>query len=315
MFSFSGCVFRGTTEKDAVNAAFQNLGSEFKTLPASELPQSAPTLQVDTPSRGQSTSPRPSSTAWKVSDTSGGGGGAAPSVKREERSFQDGNQEKHITTETSTQKFGGTTLTKITREEVSRTKIGGGDTAEPKPVFQVPKFGGATQNKNGTWAPPGGSTTVKTGGVSITAPSGVHVQQNPDQSVTMTLGIHKPYEEGKENVAPYQQQPMFKVAKISQDNQPSQWKPSALQQQQPMFPLPKPKRFSPEPEMELKPDGSGRWGPQGDSMDQGPSEEPNVKPSSFNRNNAPMPLMLTKVLQEGVGSGSDECDTPTRKSK
>lgn len=324
-------VLRGTSDKNAVDAAFQNLGPEIKPLPVSELPQSASTLQVEPSPRGRSTSPRASPNVWKTREARFGGGIDEPTghVKREERSFTEGNKEKHVTTETSTQKFGGTTLTKITREEVSRTKFGSEPVLEPisdsKPVFQVSKIGGAKPLKPNAWSPAASSTPAKPVGFNVRAPGDVRVQQHPDQSVTMTIGIHKPDEEGKENVSPSHQPPMFKVPKISQQHDsPTAWKPSTLKQQQPAFPLARPDRFSPQPEMELIPDGSGRWGRHGgvDKMDgmepEDHPKEPPMKPNNFTRNNAPIPLMLTKILHEGFGSGSDDCstpDTPTRRKK
>jgi hypothetical protein len=72
----------------------------------------------------------------------------------------------------------------------------------------------------------------------VSAPSGVHVQQNADDSVTMTIGFNPMEEETKENIAPPKPKsgspapPLFKVSKYdskaeSQKPKPGLWTPGA----------------------------------------------------------------------------------------
>lgn len=245
-------VLRGTSaEKSTVDAAFQNLGPEYKPLPASEMPHPETLLlQVGQAPSGRSTSPRasPRGNVWKVKDL-----------------------------------------------------------PPPEPVLLVNNVS-TVQTKSSAWTP------------TVSGPSGVHVEQHSDQSVTMTIGVHKPEGVGKENVSPYHEPPMFKVAKLGgQHLEPNDmWKPSAFKQQQPNFPSSRREHHSPQPERSVVPDGSGRWNPP---PGMGQPEPTSIKPSSLGnnfKNNAPLPLMLNKILIEGIGSGSEECstpDTPTRKKK
>ena len=128
-------------------------------------------------------------------------------VRREEQTLTDGNTTRHITTETRTEQFGGTTLTKVTREEVSRT-------TDRRPAFPVDPP--QPVQRPGTWQP----KRV------VAAPSGVSVQHNPDRSVTMTIG----FAGDKENVAPEtQSQSMFRVSKVSTES--NVWQPQQVPHQ------------------------------------------------------------------------------------
>ena len=141
-------------------------------------------------------------------------------VRREEQTLTDGNTTRHITTETRTEQFGGTTLTKVTREEVSRT-------TDRRPAFPVDP----PAQRPGTWQP----KRV------VAAPSGVSVQHNPDRSVTMTIG----FAGDKENVAPPSSQSMFRVSKVSTES--NVWQP----QQAPRQPQPQPQPQQPQPTSQM----------------------------------------------------------------
>ena len=126
---------------------------------------------------------------------------------REERNYKEGDTTKHVTTETSKQQVGGTTITKVKRETV--TQFG-----QKPTMFSVSNVAGsvppARVQQPGIWTPAGGPSKM-----TVSAPSGVHVQQNPDESVTMTIGFNPQQEEVKENIAPKAKTgpPMFKVSK------------------------------------------------------------------------------------------------------
>lgn len=310
-------VLRGTSEKHAVHAAFQALGSQLQAVPASAVPQERATgankvsqFQPSEQSRPQASDPQVQVRGSPFSAVNGPGA----EVRREERTLQDGNTTKHITTETRTEQFGGTKLTKITREEVSQTFGGSGRSGRnvgQQPTFsapqpQPPRFQvsnvASNKPKPGTWTPSGTGPTVKAGGMTVTAPGGVHVQQHPDQSVTMTIGMHQPeHNEGKENVAPHR--PTFNVPVVPTKSKPGVWQPSFT----PAPPKPRPPSPLQEPMYEEPSESSDfpKWA------------FPDGKAEPFQRANAPgpLPLPLTRILHEGSGSDSSGPDTPTGLSK
>ena len=142
----------------------------------------------------------------------------APVTTIQQETFNDGNTQRQVTMETSQQKFGSTTLTKVTRQEVTSSAYGAPSAPKPK-----------------TWAPvgaPGGNKPIN-----VRAPPGVQVSQNPqDQSVTLTLGLG----DNKENRGPSPkpsyvppskqstQQSMFRVNKINTQAPKGIWQPSYI---------------------------------------------------------------------------------------
>ncbi len=194
---------------------------------------------------------------------------ASPNVQRTQQTFVDGDSTRQVTTETSQQQFGSTTVTKVRREEVSTS--GGGwqspltqrheyiqEPSMAPPVFNVPKIGSGPQRKPGVWAPPGADP-----GYDVTAAEGVHVNYNPDHSVTMTLGMHSPRQmdyNQEPSHAPYKSIPQFNVAKIGTDQPSGIWNPGGAPPPR-KSPQPRPvsmpiKSPSPEPELQQhQPDG------------------------------------------------------------
>ena len=198
----------------------------------------------------------------------------SPNVQRTQQTFVDGDTTRQVTTETSQQQFGSTTVTKVRREEVSSS--GGGwqsplmqrhtqheESSVAPPVFNVPRIGSGPQKKPGVWAPPGADS-----GYNVTAPEGVHVNYNPDHTVTMTLGMHSPRQmdySQEPSHAPYKSIPQFNVAKIGTDQPSGIWNPGGAPPPR-KSPQPRPVAMplkSPTPEPELQhhqPDG-GYGGP------------------------------------------------------
>ena len=162
----------------------------------------------------------------------------------------------------------------------------------------------AAVKKPGVWTPSGGTPAKMT----VSAPSGVQVQQNPDQSITMTIGLHGATDESKENIAPQRPQqqqqqpnmpPMFKVSKFStkpeeQKPKPGIWTPSQA---------PTPARA---PEPGPKPQDESRTTDE-DNVALLPEEEAELK-ARLEALKKPVPNLLQKVLIDG--SGSDREGTP-----
>ena len=143
-----------------------------------------------------------------------GGAGSDGATSRTQQTFYDGDTTRQVTTETSQKQFGSTMVTKVRREEVisgggypspstahrkvhyqqdsvSNSYPIGGSGGSGLPTFSVTKFESSTQpqqQKPRVWAPSGEGG----GGLTVSAPEGVHVQQNADQSVTMTVGLGSP---------------------------------------------------------------------------------------------------------------------------
>ena len=195
-----------------------------------------------------------------------GPGGAGPDGGggRTQETFYDGHTTSRVTTETSQQQFGSTTVTKVRREEVSTSggwpsqntaqrhvhyeqesigasqpggatgSGGGGGGGATASTFNVSKFGSTTQQrKPDIWAPSGAGG----GRLTISTPEGVHVQQNADQSITMSFGLASPRQQGmasprqQETCRSQQQQhdpsrhvPQFNVSKVG-GSRPGIWAP------------------------------------------------------------------------------------------
>ena len=157
--------------------------------------------------------------------------------------------------ETTKQKIGGTTVTKVRREEVMHSgmprltpyqeqeRIGGGGgglspVGSGKPLFQVSSnTGGGNKPKPGVWAPGGQAhKPVSAPGRVITAPPGVKVTENKDHSITMSIAADDTAGSGgKENVAPVNfappknPVPQFNVKRVQTNQAPSgSWQPSYM---------------------------------------------------------------------------------------
>ncbi len=274
---------RGTQDKHAVDAAFQTLGPS-KAVPAHILQGQS---RAETFNGGG-----PGGAADAVVDHTEAGAASAAlqtyhvngpeddNVRRTQQTFYDGDTTRQVTTETSQQQFGSTTVTKVRREEVSTS---GGWPASPStphrqthyeektssypgsvPTFSVTKFGSSTtqQSKPGVWAPSGAGG----GGLSVSAPEGVHVQQNPDQSVTMTVGLGSPRQHDlasprHRDTSPSgyqapQSEPLekharhFNVSKVQVGNKPDVWAPGSDGLEAPVlrpFMVDTPSKWSPTP--------------------------------------------------------------------
>ena len=194
--------FRGSSDANAVDAALQTLGAQYQPPPTS-----APTAPAAAPAPAPAQAPAVN-----------GFQSSQPNVVRQQQTFNDGNTQRQVTTETKTEKFGGTTLTKVTRQEVTSSSY----SSPPKPK---------------TWQPVSAGVPKVT---SVRAPPGVNVSQNPmDQSITLTLGL----EDNKENnmapsparapsyVPPSKsttQQSMFRVNKVCTQQPKGIWQPSFI---------------------------------------------------------------------------------------
>ncbi|KAK2151829.1 hypothetical protein LSH36_349g01000 [Paralvinella palmiformis] len=284
---------RGATSRDAVNAAIQALGTELQPVTAAIKTSAQTTKSVRR-------SPAPSPT---ITQTGGAhtqhqvvnGYGAPERYRRQEQTYADAEKTTHVITETSKEQFGDTTITKVKRETV--TQYG------QKPMFNVSNVAtgipASAVQKPGIWTPPGGASKM-----TVSAPSGVHVQHNPDQSITMTIGLHGARDESKENIAPQHQQqtanmpPMFKVSKFNnkpeEQPKPGSWNPSAG-----------PVTKAPEPAPRHQTDESTAFGD--DNIPLLPEEEAELK-AHLESLKKPLPNLLQKVLVDG--SGSDREGTP-----
>ncbi len=144
--------------------------------------------------------------------------------------------------------------------------------ANPQP--QMFRVSNTASNKPGVWAP--SSTNVQ-------------VHQNPDQSITLTLGAAP--EETKENIAPGNQQPMFKVRKFGEQTTSAdpagKWQPAYVPPPQPQPPPSQP--LQPQ----LEPYGQ-------ESMDQDHWNDDLDYPIKHK----PVPLDLQRILHDGSGSDS-----------
>ncbi len=120
-------------------------------------------------------------------------------VQRDEQTFQEGDTTRHVTTETQTKKFGGTTITKVTREVETTNQPQWQPMPQAVPQsYQEP--------------PPQGPATPKFNVAKVSAA--------PDTTWTplsMTIG-------NKENIAPYKG-PTFNVTKVNVDNPKGIWVP------------------------------------------------------------------------------------------
>lgn len=111
-------------DKRVVDAAYDALGSNLQPMSVSQMPSSSqqviqqPTSQVEPPSFQQSS----------LSNEVVNGGVSyeeeGPGVSRLRQMFQQGDTTKEITTETSKQQIGGTTITKVKREEITHSGVG-----------------------------------------------------------------------------------------------------------------------------------------------------------------------------------------------
>ena len=362
-------VHRGTQDKTTVDAAFQTLGPS-KAVPAHVLQGQTRTETYDgNNSRGGG--------AMDFNDATGasgdvqtyymnGPGGAGPEseMQRTRQTFYDGDTTRQVTTETTQQQFGSTTVTKVRREEVSTS--GGGwpspntaqrnvhyqqnniSTSYPDagvggaglPTFSVTKFESSTeQPKPGVWAPPGGSP----GGLTVSAPEGVHVHQNADQSVTMTIGLGSPRQSGmaspRQRDASHSQYdtgkhvPQFSVTKVTGGNRPERWAPGDGRDVPVLKPFavesprwsptparkPVPPETAPKPQLPLQPE------PPQDELDAVPSGpppqphwshlDPSARDSPITRipTNPPLiePMHFTELIRgESFSDEDDYLDSP-----
>lgn len=224
--------FRGASDKASVEQAYATLDSQLQTLPLEQYQHQAP----------------------------------APAPTQVESSYHSAaGVNHHVTTETTTQQLGGSTvLTKVRREEVFQS--GRSPALSPYPgqqqrgvqrpvqqsvqppaqhpvdpeqtMFKVPQVSSAP--KPGVWQP-SGAPQVKS--FKVEAPEGVSVEHHPDQSVTMTLGVGGQPWQNQENVQPepapqhYQpppQQPLFNPHKFTPTTGGEAYRPAApLSQYQP----------------------------------------------------------------------------------
>ena len=247
-------------------------------------------------------------------------GGASPSqqVRREEKTLQEGNTTRHITTETRTEQFGSSTLTKVTREEVSRTTERPVSRTAEHPVSRpaerpvsrtaehpVPRTAEHPVSRTAEHlVEPGWRPSTWQPKRVVTAPSGVSVLHNPDSSVTMTIG----FSGDKENVAPPQapasqtpaSQPMFRVSKLTTETTTSNvWQPASR-------PRPTPPATLDQRPTSLLPT----------QMDFQQMEPLTCDTGDMNGDHLTAELLRRMLFD---GSGSDECHTPDspfgRKSK
>ena len=261
MFCAHFSIYRGTQDKNAVDAAFQTLG------PSKVVPPHI--LQGQTRTQTYNANNHTGvENAMDYNDAAGASGavqtyhmngpdGAGPDggTHRTQQTFYDGDTTRQVTTETSQQQFGSTTVTKVRREEViseggypspstahkqvhiqqnnvSTPYPQGGAGGSGVPTFSVTRFESSTQpqQKPGVWAPSG----TGGGGLSVSAPEGVHVHKNSDQSVTMTVGLGSPRQHGtpsprQRDASPSQYDqgkhvPQFSVSKVG-GNRPDMWVP------------------------------------------------------------------------------------------
>jgi uncharacterized membrane protein (UPF0136 family) len=212
-------VLRGVSDRNAIHAAIQALGSEFAAAPKPP-PARAPAASAP---QAAAPAPAPSSMVNGVSST----------THRE--AFQDGNRQ--VTTETTTQKFGGTTITKVRREMTQQQQ----QPTAWQPASLVP------QPRKFVTAPPQVDQRVDK-----LLSSGDQFQQSPSQQY------------GKENVSPNRQayippsqqptqQNMFKIKKV-QAGSKAMWQPSFVPDL-PNRPAPRPENLvEDEPEFYHEPE-------------------------------------------------------------
>eukprot|EP00918_Siedleckia_nematoides_P080813 GHVU01177284.1.p1 GENE.GHVU01177284.1~~GHVU01177284.1.p1 ORF type:complete len:849 (+),score=117.59 GHVU01177284.1:190-2736(+) len=292
-------VFRGSSDRNAINSAFQQLGSQLKPVPASAIAQEASQKAAYT---DPSSTPAAPAVSQNVPQRTVNGYAAPGSFsQRQEQHFQEGDTQRHVTTETSKQTFGGTTLTKVTRREES-SSYGAPSAFQPAPqkpaaMFNVSSVAAPSTNKPGVWAPSGGGAPLQSQRpLNISAPSGVSVSQNPDQSISMTIGLggFDAGNTGKENIAPVQQQskpvPQFNVKKVTKTQVEQAWQPS--------FGGPKQVIKHQTTTIVAK---------------HTPFTDPEPVPEPLLPRQIPAAIDMSKLIYDG--SGSDECGTPDKKKK
>jgi hypothetical protein len=194
--------YRGASDPNTVDAALQSLGTEYQAAPSSAPPAHTPQAPSSSVQNGYS----------------------APIRTCQQQTFSDGNTQHQVTRETTTHQFGGTTLTTVTRQEVTSSVSPAAYRAPPsKPKAWAPASGGGIMNPVSR----------------VQAPPGVHVSHNPaDQSITLTLGLadNKENQRGPSPVAAAYvppskqstQQSMFRINKVSTQQPKAIWQPSFI---------------------------------------------------------------------------------------
>ena len=264
----------------------------------------------------------------------------ASQFSRQEQTFHDGGTTTHVTSETHTGQRGDVSYRQTHTERLTTTNAPQMyRTASPSqhairrspsplaPVsrFQVSNFAPSAPQNN-QWCPPGPNQ-----GMVVSAPSGVSVQQNPDRSLTMTIGLGGPGEEAKENMAPYGGNtgninkplgpPMFKVTKVTTTQPKGLWtpaggmapKPTPIQQQRTPSPRMDTQRkwqppqhappvFKPAPAPAPAPK---RYQPEPEpDLDQ---DVPITEADFRGGNEPPLPIDIQKLM---FGGRNSECSTP-----
>ena len=245
---------RGTTDTNEVEAAFEAM--DTSTAPPPEAAAPAPAAEpAVTPSAADETNATQQHSEPLSNDVT-----PAVRVERSEQTHTDGNTVQHVTTETSTQQFGGTTLTKhtTTREEVRQAGLPNLSAAYPVREHQISPMAAPAKptvfqpspqsQQRGVWQPSGAKIPLKV----TSAPRNVKVEHNVDRSVTMSFGLSAPSRDDvKENISPartpvnYSAPPPPPAQPMPTNKRPGCWHPSYIPdmppQRAPSPPEPAPK--------------------------------------------------------------------------
>lgn len=279
--------------------AYQALESNLQPLPTTQLAPKSTTFNNDT------TQPIPSQEGHILN---GHGDSEVKDVKSLSQMFQQGDQTKRVTTQTSQHQIGTTTITKVQREEITHSGVGPGLSSYPiqekrsvspyRPaMFNVSNSLASGAKPTGLWKPTGQAHTAP---LVVSASGGVNLEHNKDSSVTMSFGIG----ESKENIAPayntqYQlKNPVaaFNVKKVDSTTQ-GKWIPGNIPSR---ATAPPPHRFTPEHDVQDRYDSSF------DKMD---SSIDMVAPF-VQTDESKMNIHLSKILYECPGSDDSGNESP-----
>ncbi|ELT99795.1 hypothetical protein CAPTEDRAFT_228680 [Capitella teleta] len=271
-------VLRGTNDPFAVSSAYQALGSQLQQAPASSRPQE--TYQPSFQSQPMGVLNGIEDDRKRPSDST---------FKREQRTEREGDATRQVTTETTKETFGGTTVTKVRRQEVT--------SFDPQVQQFQPTHSATPAQKPGVWQPSGHGAKPPSV-VSMSAPSGVNVQHNDDRSFTLSFGFGS---DQKENISPHQQpqqqEPLFKVNKVQNAaSKPGTWQPAHV-------PAPAAPAPAPAP-MEVEPEEPDRTHDVNQAPIWGSGAPPNLS------SDRPKAFHLQRILIEGTGSGSEDYSGP-----